>query len=75
MIERTEFSEEAGNASLVAQIDGTTHRTWQALNGRTDVRLGARSDDNCGALSAREFGNGEADSLRAANDNHALSIE
>jgi hypothetical protein len=28
-----------------------------------------------GALSAREFGNGEADSLRAANDNHALSIE
>jgi hypothetical protein len=74
MIERAEFSEEPDDAGLVAQIDGTTRRPWQALNGRMDFRLGARGDDHCGALSVREFGNGEADSRRAANDNHAFSV-
>ncbi|HEV3422558.1 MAG TPA: hypothetical protein VG105_02020 [Paraburkholderia sp.] len=75
MIEPAERSEETGNAGLVAQIDGTPRRTWQALNGRIDVRLGARADDHCGALSAGEFSNGEADSRCAADRNHALSVE
>jgi hypothetical protein len=75
VVKRAKLSKEAGNAGLVTQIDGEAPRALQSLHGRAHLRLAARANDDSGSLRAREFGNGEADSRRAPDYNHALSRE